>query len=724
VAFGALTAGAALAAPSESPGSNTVSEVVVTATKRPEVVRKITGSVTAFTGDQLEKLGAQDMSDYLTLTPGVVFDASTPGWSTVVIRGVSTTTGIDQGQSTTGYFINDVPLTDPFYSIATPDIDAFDVNNVAILRGPQGTLFGSASLGGAINYQAAAPELGKFDAHLQATIEDTDHGGVGGSGKIMLNAPLGDTFALRAVYVYRDEAGYIDNVGTGKNNSNTTLIRGGRIEALWQPTPQTKISYLFLDQTENTKDLGYEQPVSVGAYEKDTIVPETSNFSSLIHSLRLDQDLGFGTLTAMASYHEKKQNTVEDLTGLLGPLLPGATPITILQPADSKGETYEVRLASKPGGPLDYLIGAMHDETFEHVYNYAEAPNAASVIDATYGPLFGDPNIGDETAPGGVFLNADIPIHAQESAVFGEATWHFNDQWKATLGGRFFDIKSSNHTVTSGFYDILAQGVTSTDQQGSLKQSGFTPKASITWTPSSDLMVYALADEGFRFGGPNLIASEPGFTVPANFKSDSLVNYEIGERSNLFDHRLQLDLTAFYIDWSNIQLHLETPIGLNYAANAGKAHIWGLEGATTWFIAPALTLNTSLTYLDSKLADPFSPGAGSPVVPSGTTLPGASKWRFSNILTYNWGEGPGRPTFVLIQRYVSKAPGIFLSGLSQGGYDTVDARAMFHLDDHLGVSLYVSNIGDARGVTSAFNGPEETFLVRPRTFGLTFDYRM
>src|SRR5262249_13779478 len=150
--------------------------------------------------------------------------------------------------------------------------------------------------------------------------------------------------------------------------------------------------------TEDTKDLGYEQPLSVGTYEKDSVVPERANFSSLIHSLRLDQDLGFATLTAMASFHEKKQDTVQDVTALLEPLLPGATPITILQPADSKGETYEVRLASKPGGRLDWLIGAMHDETYEHVFNYAVAPNAASVIDAVYGPLFGDPNIGDETA--------------------------------------------------------------------------------------------------------------------------------------------------------------------------------------------------------------------------------------------------------------------------------------------------------------------------------------
>jgi iron complex outermembrane recepter protein len=121
-------------------------EIIVTATKRAESVREISGSVSALTGGDLSRLGAQSMEDYLTRTPGVVFNGGTPGLSTAVIRGISTTTATDQGQGTTGYFIDDIPLTDPYFSLAIPDIDAFDVGNVTVLRGPQGTLFGSASL--------------------------------------------------------------------------------------------------------------------------------------------------------------------------------------------------------------------------------------------------------------------------------------------------------------------------------------------------------------------------------------------------------------------------------------------------------------------------------------------------------------------------------------------------------------------------------------------------
>ena len=209
-------------------------DIVVTATKRSEGVRQISGSVSAQTGAQLEAIGAQSFADYLTRTPGVVFNAAIPGLSTASIRGVSTTTNIDQGQGTTGYFINDVPLTDPYFSVAVPDIDAFDVDNVTVLKGPQGTLFGSASLGGAINYQAATPNLDAFHAHVQGTITGMAHGNAGGSGKVMLNVPIvPGKLAIRGVFYNRVDGGFIDNLGTGQKNANHTRTRGGRVLATW-----------------------------------------------------------------------------------------------------------------------------------------------------------------------------------------------------------------------------------------------------------------------------------------------------------------------------------------------------------------------------------------------------------------------------------------------------------------------------------------------------------
>src|SRR5580658_5905462 len=257
-------------APSQESGQKspeTLEQVEVTATKLPQPARTIAGSTSVVSGAKVDELGAQSFEDYLTGVPGVVFNAGLPGLSTAVIRGVSTTTTLDQGQGTTGYFSNEVPLTDPNFAVAIPDIDTFDVDNVAVMRGPQGTLFGSASLGGAINYQAALPDLTRFQARLQGTFADTAHGANSESGKGMVNVPLvTDILAVRAVFVYRNDGGYINNIGTGVKDSNSTLIRGGRAEVLWTPADGTKVSYLFLKQTEDTADLGYTEPALAGPF--------------------------------------------------------------------------------------------------------------------------------------------------------------------------------------------------------------------------------------------------------------------------------------------------------------------------------------------------------------------------------------------------------------------------------------------------------------------------
>ncbi|HEY0687243.1 MAG TPA: TonB-dependent receptor [Steroidobacter sp.] len=698
-------------------------EVIVTATKRPEAVRRISGSVSALTGNELEKVGAQSMADYISRTPGVIFNGSAPGNSTVTIRGISTTTRIDQGQGTTGYFLDDVPLTDPFFSIAIPDIDAFDVNNVSVLRGPQGTLFGSASLGGAINYQTAKPDASKWDARVQGSYAGVTDGGDSQSGKVMINAPIvTDKLAVRGVYVYRDDAGFLDNVGTARDDVDRVLVRGGRVQALWAPTDRTKVNYLFLNQTLENDDVGYQEPETVGNLQKSTVVPERSEYETTIHNLRVDQEFDFGTLTVSAAHHEKRAESTEDATADLESLLPGVSPITISAPSTSRGKTFEIRLASPTGRSFEYLIGAMRDDTHMDIRNLAGGPGTAAVIEELFAPLLG-PGIGEISAPGDIFLNARIPVHGEENALFGEATYHFNDAWKVTLGGRGFDTKVENATESSGFFTLLTTGELQTSQSGTQKERGFTPKASITWTPSDDFMAYVLASKGFRYGGPNIIVSEPGFTVPPEFDSDSLFNYELGVRSDLFGQRVRLDGTVFFIDWRDIQLRQQTPLRLNYASNAGKAESYGLEGTATIMIARDLVFTTNLTYLNAELVEDFNPGGGQQIVPAGSTLPGASEWQVSSTLSYEMSELPLAPSFVLSHRYLSEAPGIFGAGAEQGDFSVVDARVALRFNQ-FSITAFVNNLTNSDGVTTALDDPLQQYLIRPRTIGVTLDYRL
>lgn len=698
-------------------------EIIVTATKRPEPVRRIAGSVSALSGPQLERLGAQGMADYLARTPGVVFNAARPGDGSIAIRGIATTTGRDQGQPTTGIFINDVPLTDPSISIGTPDIDTFDVDNVTVLRGPQGTLFGSASLGGAVNYQANRPDVAGWDVRAQATLSDTRYGNVGGAGKIMMNLPVvAGSLAVRGVFVYREDAGYIDNLGTGDRDANRTVTKGGRLLATWKPGPDTDINYMYLEQTQQNDDAGFQQPVLSGRLRKSTLFPDRSVYNTLIHNLRADQELGFATLTATATSHQKKNRSEDDFTTSLSALLFGLAPIASDGNGKNRGETYEVRLASAPGGPLEYVVGLMHDDTKTSLTQAVTAAGLEAFVEANFGP-----GSGASIAPDDLVLRGSVQGRAQESAIFGEGTYHLSDALKATLGGRLFEQKLRLRSMNSGLLPALSGGPT--DLDGVQKSDGFNPKASVTWTPDRSLMGYALVSKGFRFGGPNVIPAVPGSSVPPQFQSDSLWNYELGMRADLMDRRLLLDLTAFYVDWSDIQLRL-TSGSLNYADNAGTARSYGLEASATLRPLDGVNLTSNATYLNAKLTEAFDPDlAGpAPAVPSGTTLPGASKWQVSNVASYDYRAGAIDWTFLVSHRYTSRAPGALvagslISGAAQGGYHLFGARAGLRREN-FGLTLFVDNIGDARGVTSGTSDPLEQFIVRPRTIGVTLDYRM
>ena len=701
IILGSIAASAALGQATPAPVDEQNADIVVTATKQSEPVRDIPASVTAFDEESLEAIGARSFADYLTRTPGVVFNQTVPGNSTAIIRGVATTTGIAQAQGTTGYFINDVPMTDPFYSSGIPDIDTFDVDHVAILRGPQGTLFGSASLGGAINYQANRPDLNDLDVHVRGSLENVAHGDEGFSANGMVNVPIvDDVLAVRGVFSHRRIAGFVDNIGTGDDNSNRTTINGGRFQATWKPASGTALNYLYLRQVEKTRDAGGVEP-ELDSYEKSTLIPEPFRYETNIHNLRLDQDLGFATLIATATHRKKEFSGTQDFSTFAGGLLLPFAPVAFLEPGTVKGNSFEVRLASPTTGRFEYIVGLFHDGTSEKVINQLDAPAAASV--------FGTP----------ILLDALVDIDGKESAAFGEASYHVSDAFKITAGGRLFHTELDSTTTTAG----PLVGPTTVEEGGS-KETGFSPKAALTWTPNENVMVYGLASKGFRFGGPN-IASDPVFEIPSQFDSDSLWNYELGTRLTLMDGRLLLDGTAYWVDWSDIQVTQTSPSGFTFTDNAGKARNRGFELGATLRPTPGLTLQSFVTYLDGELRRDFQSASG--VVQAGSTLPGASKWQTATSISYAARNVRFQPNFVLSHRYVSKAPGeLTPTPQIQGGYNLFDARAGATFG-RFEATLFLDNIGDVRGVSQATSGLVRGpihYLVRPRTFGLTLDYHL
>lgn len=705
--------------------------VIVTAAKREQSVREVPASVSAITQQQLQDQGAQSLADYVQKTPGVVFNSYQPGVSHVVVRGITTSAGNPQGQPTTGYFLNDVPLVEPGWTIAIPDIDAFDLNRVEVLRGPQGSLFGSASMGGAVNYIANLADASGFDAAVEAGVSSTRNADLGYTLKGMVNVPVKqDVFAIRAVAQQRSAPGYIDNHGTGKDGANDLSVSGGRLSMVLTPNEATTLTWLSLLQTIDSDDNAYRIP-ELGDLVRHTSTPEFTETEIELHSLRWDQDLGWGTLTALASRQEKSQDWRFDLTpyldfynGLHGTDSDG--PLFVNSGGTSTGDSFELRLASADSERFEWLVGAMVFDTEKDLHEQLGAPGYAAQLDASTDPRFG-PGTGAVVSPDGDVFNAFYSkVTGKEQALFGEASIHFGPQWTLGVGGRAFKtrVRVVDSAVGVDIYPLpfLETAVTETEE------SGFHPKVSLRYRPNDRFMVYALRSEGFRFGVPNN-SSVTQHDIPDGSSSDALVNHELGFRADLAGGRFLLDATLFHIDWSDIQLRLQTPEPVvNYAGNGGKASSKGVEVSAQWRPSAAFDWTGSVTWQQARLdEDVFILWYGT--APKGSRLPGSADWSVAN--QFNWRfDGAYAPTLMLSHAYLSEGisdlnsavPGVAPN--EQGDWHQLDARFRMSFGN-TDVTLFGTNLADERGVTRTV--PEAYGLgqgiLRPRTFGVTVHWR-
>lgn len=707
---------------SDSKSLPQLDEVLVTANKRLENLREVSGSVTAITGREMDRLGAQSFADYLTRVPGVQFNAAVPGLSYITIRGVSTTTSTDTGQAAAGIYINDIPLTDPFNSAGVPDVDTFDVDRVEVLRGPQATLFGSATLGGAVNYIAARARPDELSGRLESSVSNTSHASDPGyTAKGMLNVPLiQDQLAVRLVGTYRDLPGYLDNIGVGRDHSNHMAESGGRVSVEWQPTERVRVSGLSLYSQVRNDDAFAALP-ALGELVRNTALLEPFKSEILINSLSANVELGFATLSASAAHSHKNYHNTSDYTASFGPVFGGlAPPIPLIANRSSSGSTFEVRLTSPSQQQLEWLAGLSRSKTQMALPLYSGFPGAAGVIQTLFGDSQG-PGFGAAAAPNDQFIQYRLRVDGTETAAFGEATYHLTDTWRVTAGGRAFRTQIDNTTTQSGLFNFFSTGSLSSSAAAASKQNGFSPKVSVTYEPHADSLYYVLFSRGFRFGGPNAIPQTAQYPSPGSFGSDSLSNFEIGTRQSFLDHRLSLDATVYYIDWHNIQVGLLRGDNLAYADNLGRARNTGLDLATTWLVTNQFNVQFTAGYLDAKLRDDV-PGAG---FRKGDTLPGASKWRLATTLQYQW-ESAHRPSLLLSHRYLSAAVSELGDGAPrQGDYNLVDLRGRLTFGSWM-VEGYVENLGDVRGVTVGETGRTgvRDYYVAPRTTGIrsTWDF--
>lgn len=716
-------------APAGADPSGGIQEIVVSANKRSESISSIAGAVSAIDSAMLEQSGATQLGEYLSLAPGVNFSSSTPGYSVITIRGVSSDTINSLAQTAVGVYFDDIPLTDPAVPLVVPDIDAYDAKRVEVLRGPQGALYGSASLGGAVNYIPTAPDPNDFAFSAQTTGSQSTNASMGGTGKAMVNVPLiEDTLGLRVVGHYTRVPGYIDNIGTGEDGSNDVITRGGRAILGWNPADETTIRLTGVYQQTRVADAAYMDP-NLGDLKKNTLAPEPSANAIRLGNLRIEQEFGdAGTLSFIGGYQNKDGSLEYDGATGLGIQATGQK-VLLRQDGGITGYSTELRFVSPSGETFEYLAGlsyANRKEGVTAVLNLDTAQQTTDQLQAFLASLGLElpPIVGDSLT----LIREHAKIEAPEKAAFFEGTLHLFDRLKITAGGRYYDNTVDSTVTANGILIIPAGGIQTVDERSN-HAKGFNPKISLAWE-MDDALLYGLYSRGYRLGGPNISPSTPIFRTDPTYDPDEVKNYEIGVKSAWLDRRLTVDLSTFWIDWKDIQLVVAESTGtFKYLDNAGNARIKGAELALAVQPLSFLNLRTSVTYLDARLREDYDPNNGRPPAEKGSRLPGSPEWAASNTLSASWPSLSWQPSVTLIHRYEgASSTNLSFQDIKKGDYNLFDVRAGVKLGD-FSLTAFGRNLTDKRGVTAANNYAQATgdvlslkFITPPRCVGLELGY--
>jgi len=692
---------------------SSIERISVTATKRYQPLIDVPMSVSAIGEEKLEEIGADNFDGYVRQIPGLSHNSNGGNSAKFSIRGVTTSTNQTNTQAPVSLYQDELPLLDSFSPFATPDLRLFDVNRVEVLRGPQGTLFGSGALGGAIRVITNKPNVNDFEAKVSTTIVTIDEGEASYDLNAMVNLPLiDDELALRAVIYSRDGGGYVDNLTLGEKDVNSRDTIGGRVMLTWNASDDLSFLLNVVSQDDSPKDRAFSR-IDGPAYEYDSRFKEPLTLDFTSTNLLVDYEFDSVSLTSSSTFSSRDEYAFNDVSGLMGPVVSpfGITSgVSILTQIESETFAQEVRLTSNSDSALEWLIGAFYIKSDRDIFSEAKAEGLGDVFTAIGLPTASTPFTED------ALLGQDTTVITTETAFFGEATYFFNDELSVTLGARWFENTQELKLHLDG---ILAGPLPDTDTDST--ESSVTPKFSISYKPNNDLHYYASATKGYRVGQSNFaLPSLPGEPeTPAAYGSDSLWNYEIGVKSFWLDGDLDFEVAAYFIDWQDIQLTQRTPVGFQFIDNAGEATSKGAELSLSYSITNNMSFGTSIGYNDTELTS-VNEGVDAT---QGDELPGAAKLKLANNIKWTQDLGTDVIGYIrLDHQYSSDA----FSTLNNATSVKTDSYNVFNVHvgatfDDLELVLFVKNISKEDAVTNVINGLNGVTAIRltPQEIGLT-----
>lgn len=726
--------------PDDSATDATPTDVIVTATRREERIQDVPLSITAFQQEELTEKGIVGFEGIARETPGVVLNRPTQNFNNFTARGIATNGYNANLQSSVAVYIDELPVS-TIGNTTVVDPNLFDVERVEFLRGPQGTLFGSGSLSGAMRILTKSPDLNNFDASALVDFGLTGSDSFRQRYNGMVNVPVvSDRLAVRAVGFYRNEEGYLDNVGTGIHNSNTLIDYGGRVIVLWKPTDRLSIRLLGSYENSDPKDSSLTSP-SLGREKRISDRPDRFTGEQTIANATIDYDLGFGTFTSSSTFSDFNQRFYVDLANTFG----FAIPFALDADAFDKVFVEEARFVSEFDGPLNVVLGGFYLKRRRDVdFNYRTSIPFLQARNLTGLP--------DE-----YFIRNNTHSISNELAGFGELTYRFSDRFWLTGGLRYGRLDAQAFTEAGGYglgtnYYALALGgvrnarITTTPYVAveGVKAKTTKPswKASASFKPNEEVTTYATFSTGFRAPIVNAFAGRPSLVTPGDIiipngaSSDDLKSYEVGAKGRWLDGRVLINVAAYHIDWSNIQAQANrVSDSVQFATNIGAARSRGFEVEMTVIPATDVSIGLNAAYNDAKItrltpAEAAISGAvlghrlsaprlqGSTYVSYGFDLGNDTNASFAVNAQYvgsynssfpNVPGNPNRrlPTFGETDEYVNVN---LTAGLKRGAWSG---------------QLYVENVFDDHSVTYIH---PEAFLasrfgtLRPRTVGIRIGY--
>jgi len=726
-------------------------EVVVTARKRgDERLQDIPATITAVSGDELTRMGAFDFAGFAYQIPGLTFNDEGAGQKRYVLRGIRSA-----GQEQVAVYYDEVPLpgiqgASGDSGSQTTDFKLFDMERVEVLKGPQGTTFGANSQIGTLRFIMNKPRMNEYEARINLRGNKVEHGGWGNNAYGMVNVPLiDDTLAFRAVAYYDKDAGFIDNDRLGLSNYNWYRSTGLRGMLRFEPNERVTVDAMVWLQ--NRKNGGTDRFNPADSFSnspdnldfvnnarqplqaiRDVARFETGDLKNIdfartkmpddqrIFSLTLNWDLDWAALTAAGSYYDRDFEFKRDSTWVIlqqgvrpstspVPNRPDLFPALTDQRQDIEQTSFELRLNSTNDSPLQWMAGVFYRERDSGFRSFVPVvdPVTGEVFDPGFPPTgyrVGAPGEGVEDCNPCVFARVN-QRKIDERAVFGEVSYALSEQFEIMGGLRWFEADQSD--VGNQLFPFAIFPPSSFNPRPDLrefKEDQLIRKIQFSYKPNDDMVLYALASEGYRLGGTNqqgVVAVPPGYT------SDSLWNYEIGAKTTWADGRVNLNVAAFLVDWDDLQVAGRDPTGaFGFIGNAGSAEARGVEVELVMAPVDGLDIIAGFAWLpkreltEDQITDevvaPGRKGDKLPFIP-GFTANASAQYTFPLTMAGNWegfvrGEfahrGSSNSELVTTNRFNRKQRSFEMFNFRAGAIDP---------DNGLTVTLFLENAFDKRG---------------------------